>query len=371
MKIYQVGGFVRDLLRNVPPQDTDYVVVGATAKDLLRQGYLPVGKDFPVFINPKTKEEYALARREVKTGRRHSDFSFIFTPDITLLEDLGRRDFTCNALARDPQSGEIFDPFGGRRDIENRILRHVDSVHFPEDPLRLLRLCRFAAQLDFEVFPQTILLCQDMVKQNMLADLSPERLGSELKKALNFPTFYKFVETLCQIGAFERLFPDLDQPVRIDHLQRAADCSPLVKFALLYSRSNISSDLTATLYHRLRLPKRFGRFVCFVHQYQDLYQNAAENDIDRLFEPASALCHQDKAQLDDFIDYMSIACSCRFNTESVGRKAKLLRRIVQILSKISAVDMPNFETLVKSADFSARFRVYQLTQIKNFLSTHA
>ena len=134
MKIYQVGGSVRDRLRGRQPQDYDYVVTGASPEEMLARGFVRVGKDFPVFLHPESKEEYALARKEIKTGCGHADFSFIFDPSVTLEEDLERRDFTCNAIAFDPQTGEYFDPFNGRKDIENRVLRHINAEHFRKTP---------------------------------------------------------------------------------------------------------------------------------------------------------------------------------------------------------------------------------------------
>ena len=166
MKIYEVGGAVRDYLLGIKPNDVDYVVVGARVEDLLNKGFVKVGKAFPVFLHPETKAEYALARKEIKTGNKHTDFEFDFSPTISLSEDLRRRDFTCNALAKDVETGKIIDECGGAEDIKNKILRHIDSVHFVEDPLRVLRMCRFSAQLDFEIAPETMLLAKKMVKEN-------------------------------------------------------------------------------------------------------------------------------------------------------------------------------------------------------------
>ena len=153
---------------------------------MLARGFVRVGKDFPVFLHPESKEEYALARKEIKTGCGHADFSFIFDPSVTLEEDLERRDFTCNAIAFDPQTGEYFDPFNGRKDIENRVLRHINAEHFQEDPLRVLRLCRFAAQLNFTPAPETLELVTRMTAEGQLAHLSAapaERLKPSCRKS--------------------------------------------------------------------------------------------------------------------------------------------------------------------------------------------
>ena len=133
-----------------------------------KQGFKQVGKDFPVFLHPDTKQEYALAWKEIKTGNNHTDFMFVFTPDISLQEDLERRDFTCNAIAYDEETKEFVDYFGGLEDIKNRLIRHINAEHFVEDPLRVLRMCRFAAQLEFDVDNTTLKLCSDMVNKEML-----------------------------------------------------------------------------------------------------------------------------------------------------------------------------------------------------------
>ena len=172
MKTYRVGGCVRDMLRGVKPHDVDYVVVGSTPDEMRRLGFKSVGRDFPVFLHPETHEEYALARREIKTGPKHTDFRFVFGPEISLEEDLRRRDFTCNAVAFDPEKNEFIDFCGGIEDIGNKILRHVDSEHFREDPLRVLRLCRFTAQLEFEPAPETVALAGRMAASGMLAHLT-------------------------------------------------------------------------------------------------------------------------------------------------------------------------------------------------------
>ena len=147
MQIYRVGGAVRDKILNNTYQDNDYVVVGSTIEEMLSLGFEKVGKSFPVFLHPKTKEEYALARRDIKTGLTHKDFKFEFTPDITLEEDSLRRDFTCNAIYEDITTGKLLDYHNGIKDIKNKTLRHI-SEHFKEDPLRVLRACRFSATLD-------------------------------------------------------------------------------------------------------------------------------------------------------------------------------------------------------------------------------
>src|SRR2546421_3183948 len=173
MKIYRVGGAVRDELLGRPISDRDYVVVGATPEEMIAKGFRPVGRDFPVFLHPESGDEYALARTERKSGRGYHGFSFHVAPDVTLEEDLGRRDLTINAMARDPEE-TLIDPYGGKRDLSVGILRHV-SPAFAEDPLRVLRVARFAARFGFAVAPETEALMRSIAAGGEISTLVPER----------------------------------------------------------------------------------------------------------------------------------------------------------------------------------------------------
>jgi len=211
VKIYLVGGAVRDQLLGLAVKDRDYLVVGSTPEQLLAQGYQSVGKDFPVFLHPKTKQEYALARTERKQGQGYTGFACYFAPDVTLEQDLLRRDLTINAMAQDEHSGEIFDPYGGQQDIQQRLLRHV-SAAFVEDPLRVLRLARFYARfypLGFTVAPDTKLLLQQLVQQGELQHLTAERVWQETARALQEATPAAYFELLQDVGALQVLMPEL------------------------------------------------------------------------------------------------------------------------------------------------------------------
>ena len=208
MKIYKVGGSIRDEILKRPIHDNDYVVVGSSIDEMLSLGYKQVGKDFPVFLHPETHEEYALARIEVPTGKGHKDFKFEFGSNVTLEMDLCRRDFSVNALAKDMETGEIIDYFNGLQDINNKVLRHV-SPHFVEDPLRVLRAARFVSQLEFSIHPSTIKLCKQMVKAGALDNLTPERIWKEIEKALHTSNFHLFLQTLDQLDALKIIFPEL------------------------------------------------------------------------------------------------------------------------------------------------------------------
>lgn len=205
---YIVGGAVRDALLGLPVKDRDHVVVGATVESMLAQGYKAVGKDFPVFLHPQTHEEYALARTERKSAPGYKGFVVHAAPDVTLEEDLARRDLTINAMAQDA-SGQIIDPYGGQQDIATRTLRHVGPA-FAEDPVRILRLARFAARFGFEVAEETMQLCRNMVNNGEVDHLVPERVWQELAKGLMEDTPSRMFLVLRACGALAKLMPALD-----------------------------------------------------------------------------------------------------------------------------------------------------------------
>ena len=211
MKIYLVGGAVRDSLLNLPIKDKDYMVVGATPEQMQQLGYRQVGKDFPVFLHPKTQQEYALARTERKVGLGYGGFSCYASPDVTLEQDLLRRDLTINAIAQD-EEGNLYDPYNGVADIQARQLRHV-STAFAEDPLRVLRVARFAARfhsLGFKIAKETMSLMQHMSQTEELTALTPERVWQEVDKSLGGPNTEIFFQVLRQCGALKILFPEID-----------------------------------------------------------------------------------------------------------------------------------------------------------------
>jgi tRNA nucleotidyltransferase (CCA-adding enzyme) len=207
VKAYAVGGAVRDELLGLPVKDRDYVVVGATPEEMVRLGYKPVGKDFPVFLHPRTHEEYALARTERKSGRGYKGFTVHAAPDVSLEDDLRRRDLTINAIAR-AEDGTLIDPFGGEKDLRAGILRHVSEA-FAEDPVRILRVARFAARFDFVVSPETLLLMKNMVASGEADALVPERVWQELAKGLCEPRPQRMFEVLEACGLRARLLPEI------------------------------------------------------------------------------------------------------------------------------------------------------------------
>ena len=209
MQIYKVGGYVRDRLLGLSPHDCDYVVVGSTTEEMLARGFIPVGRDFPVFLHPQTKEEYALARQERKIAAGHTGFAINSTSEITLEQDLSRRDLTINAIALDDM-GNYIDPYHGRDDIKHKILRHV-SPAFSEDPLRILRVARFAAQLNFAVADETMELLCKMAASGEGRSVSRERISSELAKALSYSSSDKFFTILYESANLAVFFPLLAQ----------------------------------------------------------------------------------------------------------------------------------------------------------------
>jgi tRNA nucleotidyltransferase (CCA-adding enzyme) len=225
VKSYIVGGAVRDELLGLPVQDRDYVVVGATPEEMVEKGFRPVGKDFPVFLHPQTHEEHALARTERKSGRGYKGFTVHAAPEVTLEEDLKRRDLTINAMAK-AEDGTLIDPFGGKRDLDGRVLRHVSEA-FAEDPVRILRLARFAARFGFEVHPQTTELMHRMVDTGEADYLVPERVWQEFARGLAEPHPARMFEVLQRSGLLAKAFPELrawpgqfagSVPVRFAHL---------------------------------------------------------------------------------------------------------------------------------------------------------
>lgn len=254
MQIFQVGGSVRDALLGLPVKDRDWVVVGADAQQLLAQGFRRVGKDFPVFLHPDTHEEYALARTERKTAPGYHGFDFYAAPDVTLEQDLSRRDLTINAMAIDA-NGRLIDPYGGLADLQAKMLRHV-SPAFAEDPVRVLRLARFAARFGFQIAAQTKHLIAQMIAEGELHHLVAERIWQELSKALATETPSLFFYALREVGALAQLFPEIDNLFGVpqdpkwhpevdtgEHVMRVLDQSALLTEDLAVRFSALCHDL--------------------------------------------------------------------------------------------------------------------------------
>lgn len=269
MKTYLVGGAVRDTLLKREVKDRDWVVVGASPEELQKQGYKPVGKDFPVFLHPTTHEEYALARTERKTAQGYKGFTVYAAPDVTLEQDLERRDLTINAMAMD-EDGQIIDPYGGQNDLQNKILRHV-SPAFSEDPVRILRVARFAARYGFSIAPETLALMQEMIHNGEVNALVPERIWQELAKGLMEDKPSLMIDALKECGALNVILPEVAAlfgvPQRADyhpeidtglHTKMVVDVAAKMNLGLAERFAALTHDLGKALTPADVLPSHHG-----------------------------------------------------------------------------------------------------------------
>lgn len=348
MKIYLVGGAVRDQLLGLPVKERDWVVVGATPEDMLKQGYRQVGKEFPVFLHPKTNEEYALARLERKVQLGYKGFTFDTSPSVSLADDLLRRDLTINAMAETP-AGELVDPYHGKEDLDNRILRHVSSA-FGEDPVRILRIGRFLAryaQLGFTIAPETYALMRHMVEKGEVDALVAERVWKELERALGEPNPEQFFYTLAACHALPILFPHLTSDGAGMHaLKQAAAISsdiPVRFAALLHAMPDDSADkqdavaCISALCHRYRVP----------NDYRELALMTA-----RHYQTALDATHLTAPVLLDF-----------FYRVDVFRRAERFTQFVQACSAIAASHRTPFD----AAHLLARMQTVKHVSVKPFL----
>ncbi len=274
MKAYVVGGAGRDELLGLPVKDRDHVVVGATPEPRVRLGYRPVGKDFPVFLHPQTHEEYALARTERKSGRGYKGFAVHAAPDVTLEEDLRRRDLTINAMAR-AEDGTLIDPFGGQNDLRSRVLRHVSEA-FAEDPVRILRVARFAARFDFQVDAHTMDLMRNMVSTGEADALVPERVWQELAKGLCEPRPQRMFEVLDACGLRAKLLPKVNNAAFNFHGSLG------VRFALL--AWPLEEAAVTALCERLRVPNDVRELALNASRNRDALLAAARATPQALLE---------------------------------------------------------------------------------------
>ncbi|KEQ16964.1 multifunctional CCA addition/repair protein [Endozoicomonas numazuensis] len=317
MNIFLVGGAVRDKLLNLPVKDHDWVVVGSSPQQMIDQGFQPVGQDFPVFLHPETKEEYALARTERKSGHGYNGFVFHTAPDVTLEEDLIRRDLTINAIAEDEQ-GNIHDPYNGQTDLKQKLLRHV-SPAFQEDPLRILRVARFAARfhhLGFSVAPETMKLMRSMVDSGEASYLVAERVWQETSRALCEPNPEIFFKVLSACNAMSVVMPEWTPFLKKDStgmksLQVAASRqeSPEVRFAATFANElELNQEMIKALVKRLKTPSQFSEMANLTFQYSgDLIEHSADREPERwmtLFEKTDAFRRTER-----FEAFLK-ACSC-------------------------------------------------------------
>ncbi len=290
MKIYCVGGAVRDELLGLPVKDRDYVVVGATPEEMLQQGFKPVGKDFPVFLHPRTHEEYALARTERKTARGYHGFEFHAAPDVTLEQDLERRDLTINAMAKDAQ-GRLIDPFNGASDLEGGVLRHVSHA-FQEDPVRILRVARFAARFGFSIAPETMDLMRAMARNGEADALVPERVWQELARGFMEAKPSRMLGVLRECGALARIMPELDalwdDPDAARDALGALDASAAAGNSLEARFGALARSLdplaVESLAGRLKIPSDCRDLALLAARYGNSLAEAGALSVDELFE---------------------------------------------------------------------------------------
>jgi tRNA nucleotidyltransferase (CCA-adding enzyme) len=401
MKVYLVGGAVRDRLLGRPGQDRDYVVVGATPEEMVAAGFKPVGAAFPVFLHPETKEEYALARTERKHGRGYKGFIVYAAPDVTLEQDLARRDLTINAMAMD-EAGRLIDPFGGERDLREGVLRHV-SPAFAEDPLRVLRVARFAARFPtFRVAPETLDLMRGMSASGELETLTPERVWGETDKALGETAPARYLEVLRECGALSRLFPELDalfgvpQPSEyhpeVDTgihillvLAQAARISPdrRVRFAALMhdlgkgttpreawphhvGHEERGAALVETFCRRWRVPNEYRELAVLTARYHGLCHRACELRPATLLELLESL---DVVRRPERFESFLLACEA----DHRGRpgyetrpypQAEYLRRAAQAVRSVDAAAIAAAAAGSEGAAIAERIRQARLAALR-------
>jgi tRNA nucleotidyltransferase (CCA-adding enzyme) len=404
MQVYLVGGAVRDQLLGRTVSERDYVVVGATPEQMLAAGYMPVGSDFPVFLHPHSKEEYALARTERKSGVGYGGFTFYTSPDLSLEEDLIRRDLTINAMAL-AEDGSVIDPYGGQQDLQDRLLRHV-SPAFIEDPLRVLRVARFAARyapLGFTVAPETLSLMQSLVNQGEINHLTPERIWKETQRALTEDRADVYFEVLRDCGALQVIMPEVNAlfgvPQRPEYhpevdtgihtlmtLQRACEAqySDRVRFATVMH--DLGKALTPVdllprhadheargvepiknLCKRLKVPSQYqqlAELVCREHLLCHRVMELRPGTIWRLLQRLDVLRRPERVE--EFIQ----ACECdargRLGLEKRPyEQADFMREAIQRVRNIRAVDLPSHIQGPDIGEALIEARIDAITVLKN------
>ena len=352
MQIYMVGGAVRDKLLGRPVNDHDWVVVGATPEQMLALGYLPVGRDFPVFLHPDTREEYALARTERKSGRGYRGFVVQSSPDVTLEEDLARRDLTINAIAvgADPSSATgHFDPYGGERDLQDRVLRHVTDA-FREDPVRILRVARFAARFtDFTVAPETMQLMREMVAHGEADHLVAERVWQELARGLMEERPSRMFDVLRECGALKVVLPEVD---RLWGVPQRPEYHPEVDTGV---HLMMVLDMAARLATTLTV-----RFACLVH---DLGKGTTPADM----LPRHIGHEQRSAKLlKGLCERLRVPTECRETADVVAREHGNIHRsgelgaaaLVRLIERCDGIRKPaRFDEILLACECDARGRL--------------
>lgn len=359
-KIYLVGGAVRDKLLKIDYEEKDYVVIGSSPDEMVNEGFIPVGKDFPVFINPKDNNEYALARTERKSGVGYKGFVFYTGKDVTLEEDLKRRDLTINAIAQDDE-GNLFDPFNGIADIKNKTFRHVSEA-FLEDPLRLIRLARFSAKFpDFKIDSKTKILLESIVLSGELLNISADRMFKEIKKTFRYKKIIKFFEILDSFNALNQVF-DVDEKFNIKLLDN-------------FLENNIQDNISFNIFW-LFFERKFG---CFLKNKVNFSKKDIVN-IEKFFEIKNlnvlSLCdHPEK--IDDLLnkisfyqDFYNLELFCKLfklddpnNTEKVDK----IHSIASKLEKLLKNNKPNVDGIKNIEEIKEKIRIHRVKLIQKLI----
>ncbi len=374
LKVFKVGGCIRDRLLNLPVTDIDYVVVGSSPEEMLRLGFKPVGKDFPVFLHPQSHEEYALARSEKKTHKGHQGFIFSTSPDITLAQDLKRRDITINAIAED-RDGRIIDPFNGIQDLNNKIIRHV-SPAFIEDPLRVLRVARFSAKLNFNVADETLALMHKITLNGELNSLSQERIWLEINKALVTRYSIKFFIILNNVDALKIILPEFvalinnEQMLKtLYHITERMDRAGYKleqRFAVLYY-------FVSTLYTTQKTLELIDRSIInnksktlahlLVNYYNSLhiFDSLSKDDIYKLVSYLDPIRRQERYQMFCELVYMIADVT---NDTKTKNHLEILKKMTHCLSQIDHKKLKN----TYANDFILQLNILKYSIIEQILS---
>lgn len=374
MKIYAVGGAVRDELLGLPVADRDHVVVGSTPEEMVRLGYKPVGKDFPVFLHPRSHEEHALARTERKVARGYKGFRIHAAPDVTLEQDLARRDLTINAMARD-EAGQLIDPFGGAADLERGLLRHV-SPAFVEDPVRILRVARFAARFGFAVAPETMALMRSMVANGEADALVPERVWQEFSKGLMEGDAALMFPVLAEAGLLEKLLPELNlafehgrpanDPARV--LVRSLECAVVERLGLaprfaLVACGAPSVQATRALSERLKAPGDCRDLALLARQQGEAIKRAptlGAPDLLALLERCDALRRPER------FDELLAVLACVERAERGWAEMPYMPRVIlrRSLAAAAGVDAAKIAARSAKSDIAAKLRRARIAAIE-------
>lgn len=372
MKIYRVGGSVRDELLGLPVQDRDYVVVGATPEEMVAQGFKPVGADFPVFLHPQTHQEYALARTERKSGKGYKGFTIHASPDVTLEEDLARRDLTINAMAMD-EAGNVIDPYGGQRDLAAKILRHVGPA-FAEDPVRILRVARFMARFadrGFRVADETMALMRGMVEAGEADHLVAERVWQEISRGLMEERPDAMLETLEQSGALKRVAPELklvDGDLSFMAAFASLELALEVRFAAMCLRLDLNAS--QSLCDRWKVPASCREHAVTAIRGLQFSSRLNELDASEMLEMFDVLDALRRPERVTGFFWLFIAHASRLQVEGAqGITSKeTARRFSSALDRLKSLDLGAVAQAAKGQDIPAAIHAAKLHALEQFLN---